>query len=320
MNNYKTLLKDHYGIEAASILPQKGGWSALAYQVISGERRYFLKVYEKSRTSTPKWTALIDSYVPIIQWLSQQTSLQGKIPVPLLTVNAENRCEDDMGIFQLYEYIVGNTIGDQALNDIQYRQLAEIISELHRYGEEIPLNTEAIKEDFLIPFTPTLTKMLSADFNRLPSDMKALLAPYIETIINRINYLKIVSAQLQNSELQMRVCHTDLHNWNMMQAEEQLILIDWEGLKLAPVEADLMFLMDEPYWNEFLTIYRKTHQHYEINHRALMFYRIRRKLEDIYEFMVQIVYDKQEEQDRAEAVSYLKKELQDIEDLNAGFS
>jgi thiamine kinase-like enzyme len=39
----------------------------------------------------------------------------------------------------------------------------------------------------------------------------------------------------------MQLCHTDAHGWNLMQ-NQNLMLIDWEGLKLAPVEADLRAL------------------------------------------------------------------------------
>lgn len=66
-----------------------------------------------------------------------------------------------------------------------------------------------------------------------------------------------------------------------MQSENQLILIDWEGLRLAPIEVDLMFLVDEPYYDEFLNTYQKTHENFAINPDALQFYQVRRKLEDI---------------------------------------
>ena len=50
--------------------------------------------------------------------------------------------------------------------------------------------------------------------------------------------LRAQAEALRHAPLRYALCHTDIHGWNLMQ-EDRLILIDWEGLKLAPVEADL---------------------------------------------------------------------------------
>ncbi len=85
MHSLKDILKEHYQIDAINVSSQQGGWAALAYKVFSNQQTYFLKVYEKRRASTPKWTALIDQYVPIMVWLMNNSRLKGKIPAPLLT-------------------------------------------------------------------------------------------------------------------------------------------------------------------------------------------------------------------------------------------
>ncbi|WP_236841413.1 aminoglycoside phosphotransferase family protein [Brevibacillus formosus] len=280
---------------------------------MSNRHSYFLKVYEKSRASTPKWTALIDKYVPIIQWLSRQNRLHGKLPVPLLTRNAAYKHEDDMGIYQLFLYIEGKTIGSQALNSMQVRQLAEIIAELHLYGEEIPVSTAAIKEDFRIPFAKQFREMLNEDIYRLPDDANEIVKPFANILTTRMNDLEKIAEELRGSEVKMKLCHTDIHNWNLMQSGQQLILIDWEGLKLAPVKADLMFLVDQPFFEEFMVTYRKTHTNYVDNRQALEFYQIRRRLEDICELLEQLLFDEQEEQDRVETIGHLKGELSKVD-------
>lgn len=313
MDHFKTILRHQYDIDAVHVTPKQGGWSALAYKVISDQQSYFLKVYEKSRASTPKWTALIDKYVPIIQWLSRQTRLQGKLPVPLLTRNAAYKHEDDIGIYQLFAYIEGKTIGKQALNSLQVRQLAEIIAELHLYGEEIPVSTAAIKEDFRIPFAKQFREMLNEDIYRLPDDVDEIVKPFANILSSRMNDLEMIAEELRGSELKMKLCHTDIHNWNLMQSGQQLILIDWEGLKLAPVEADLMSLVDQPFFEEFMATYLKTHTNYVVHRQALEFYQIRRTLEDICELLEQLLFDVQEEQDRVETIRHLEGELRKVE-------
>ncbi|MFB0840708.1 phosphotransferase [Paenibacillus oleatilyticus] len=313
MDKIPSILKEYYDLDAANILPQRGGWAALAFKVYCGNQAFFLKVYEKSRASTPKWTALIDQYVPITVWLMQHSGLKGRLPVPVLTNSGAYKCEDDEGIYLLYEYIEGETVGEKALTAGQIAELSNMIAELHLYGEEIPVETKALKEDFTVPFLPQLRNTLDQEVHdELPSDIRELIIPHLDQINGLTDTVEKLSAELKNRNLRMALCHTDVHPWNLMQTDRQLMLIDWEGLKLAPVEADLMFLVDEPYYDDFVHIYRKVHNDFAINPDVLQFYRYRRKLEDIWEFVEQLLFDRQEAQERAVTLNHLSKELNEI--------
>ncbi|WP_088830904.1 phosphotransferase [Paenibacillus tyrfis] len=312
MDKIPNLLKEHYDLEMTNILPQRGGWAALAFKVYCGKQAFFLKVYEKSRASTPKWTALIDQYVPITVWLMQHSGLKGKLPVPVPTQTGDYKCEDDEGIYLLYEYIEGETIGEKALTAGQIGELSNMIAELHLYGEEIPVETKAMKEDFTVPFLPQMRVALDREVCTLPRDLKELITPHLKQVDELTGTVEKLSVDLKSRNLKMALCHTDLHPWNLMQSGGQLMLIDWEGLKLAPVEADLMFLIDEPYYDDFANIYRKVHHDFAITPDVLQFYRYRRKLEDIWEFMEQLLFDRQEAQERAATLNHLSKELNEI--------
>ncbi|WP_409346733.1 phosphotransferase [Paenibacillus sp. MBLB4367] len=309
MDKIKAILKNHYDIEMTNVLPQQGGWSALAYKVFTDKESYFLKVYEKSRASTPRWTALIDDYVPIMVWLMHNSGLKGKIPVPLSAKNGDYKCEDDDGIYLLYAYINGETIGDKALNGKQISQLSEIIAELHSFGEETPIATDSVKEDFCVPFLQPLRSTLDKEYDHLPNDVREVVDHHIERINSLVDTVEELSIRLKDSNVRMALCHTDIHHWNLMQSENQLILIDWEGLKWAPVEADQMFLVDKPYFTEYLSIYQNVHKDYAINPDALQFYQIRRKLEDIWEFIEQLLFDKQDARQRTATLNSLAEEL-----------
>lgn len=312
MNKIKDIMKKYYDKEILNVLPLQGGWAALAYKVSTKRSSYFLKVYEKRRTSTPKWTALINEYVPIMVWIINNSGLKGKIPVPLLTKSGANKCEDDDGIYLLYEYISGETIGDKALNEVQVYQLSEIISELHSFGAETPIETDAVKEDFCVPFLQHLKSTLDKEYNNIPDDVREVINPHIAQILGLVDTLEKLSICLENSRVRMALCHTDIHHWNLMQSENQLVLIDWEGLKLAPVEADFMCIVDKPYYAEFLSNYQTIHKDFAINPDVLQFYQVRRKLEDIYEFIEQLLFDKQNVQERVNTINSLTKELRDI--------
>ena len=139
-----------------------------------------------------------------------------------------------------------------------------------------------------------------------------MISPHMQQMEDLIQTIETLGQRLKMSNGRMAFCHTDLHNWNLMQSKQQLIVIDWEGLKLAPVEADLMFLIDKPFFKEFLRIYQKSHHNFSINPDALQFYQGKRKLEDIWEFLEQLLWDEQNEEERVSTLNYLQEELKTL--------
>lgn len=312
MNKIEETIYEHYKLSVSHLTPQQGGWSSLAYKVIADKRSYFLKIYEKKRASTPKWTALINEYIPVLIWLHHHSSLAGKIPVPFTTKGGNYQCANADGIFLLYDYIEGETIGPRDLTDNQAVQLSEIIAELHSYDEQIPIQTQHLKEDFSIPYVEQLKQFMRKQIFTVPSDVSEVISEYTLQMNELIDEIEKLSRDLQKSPLRNVLCHTDLHNWNLMQTEEQLVLIDWEGLRLAPVEADFMFLVDQPYYNTFLSVYRKRHPDFVLKPDVLRFYQVRRRLEDIWEWIEQLLFDQQETHERKKTLASLTKELQEI--------
>ncbi|WP_096435864.1 aminoglycoside phosphotransferase family protein [Alteribacter populi] len=312
MKRIDDVLKNNYGIEPISLDPKQGGWAALAYKVSNKYNAYFLKIYEKHRASTPKLTALIDLYSPILVWLEKNSYLKGMISVPLLSKDGHYKCEDSENIYLLYNYIDGETVGKKELTEKQIREFSQIIAELHSFGEEIPVQTNAIIEDFEVSFLDRLEEVLDRPKENLPEELNDLISKYKQNVIALILQIKVLSNKLKTNQLSMSLCHTDLHNWNLMQTEN-LMLIDWEGLKIAPVEADMMFLVDKPYFDDFLRIYKEEHPDYSINQDALNFYQLKRRLEDTWEFIEQLLFEELETKDKNEALYYLKDLMGNID-------
>lgn len=311
MNKFTAMLQEEYDVHPVQIQSKQGGWASLAFEIKAGKAVYFLKVYEKNRASTPKLTALIDQYVPIVEWIEHNSNLKGRIPVPMQTKEGYYKCDDEENIYLLYPFINGKTIGEQDLTEQQTEELAHIIAALHLFGEEIPFPTGALTEDFEVPFIRELEKVLDYSEEHVPKELHLFLHENQERINKWITNVKELSTKLKSASLNRVLCHTDLHHWNLMQAEN-LLVIDWEGLKLAPAEADMMFLTSEPYFKKFMEIYRKYHKNYHINKDALTFYQLKRKLEDIWEFTEQLLYEELGTKDKDEIIGYLK-ELTDLE-------
>ena len=308
---FSEILDKHYNQSVINITEQQGGWSARAFRVDTTGGSYFLKAYEKHKASTEKWTAMIDTYMPIVLWLDNNTNLQGKIGCPVLTNDGQYKCEDNHFIFLLFPYIEGYTLCDKPMSLEQKNELADIISELHRYGGEIPVGTNPIKENFAIPFCDELKKLIASNVQPGNNETWSILKKHETVLMKNIEKTQILAVKLSKENLPHVLCHTDVHGWNLMQAD-RLILIDWEGMKLAPPEADLFAFIGDCFWHncstEFMETYKKVNPNYEINPDSLAFYQIRRRLEDICSFAQGLLYEDIDDEERRQSLYHLRRE------------
>ena len=96
---------------------------------------------------------------------------------------------------------------------------------------------------------------------------------------------------------------------------DRLVLIDWEGMKLAPPEADLFAFIGNLFWHncsdEFLKIYESIRKDFKLNSEVLEFYQIRRRIEDIEAFAQSLLYDRTlTERERDESLYHLQHECE----------
>jgi spectinomycin phosphotransferase len=47
------------------------------------------------------------------------------------------------------------------------------------------------------------------------------------------------------SDYEFVICHADIHPFNIMSTRRELVMVDWDGIMLAPRERDLMFYADD---------------------------------------------------------------------------
>ena len=307
--NMQQMLLEQYGIQALSLGPVPSGWSASAWMVQADSGDYFLKVYDKHKPSTKVWVARIDSYMPVVLWLQANTGLQGSMSAPLLTKDGRYKWEDEAFLCMVFPFIHGQTIGGDKLTPEQARAIARIVAELHSHGAEIPVSTGDLLETYDISFCDALNQWMGNLHG--PARWVEALTPHKDAIVRATAALQKAAAGLRQSQPPLVLCHTDIHGWNLMQADS-LMLIDWEGLRLAPVEADLFsftetFFFDYA-WEEFLSVYRSVHRGFEINTDAMRFYRLRRRLEDVHAFSESILLDDLTSQDMERSLYYLNRE------------
>lgn len=306
----KQMLLDEYGIHVICLESRPAGWSASAWKVQAAGGDYFLKVFDKNKPSTKGWVQRIDIYMPVVLWLNAQTNLHGRMTAPLLNKKGMYKIEDADFLYMIFPFIHGQTIGGDKLKACQVDEIAQTVAILHTYGDEIPVSTLSLRETFDVSFCNDLSDWLKAAC-QYPEPLLNVLLPYGDTLAKALEALKKGAQNLRSNRGCFALCHTDIHGWNLMQGES-LILIDWEGLRLAPVEADLFSFTDTFFfadaWEDFMAVYRSVHKEYEVNEDALRFYRLRRRLEDIHAFAQSILMDTLAKADQNRAIFFLERE------------
>ena len=282
----RAILKEHYNIHAKRIVQLAGGWSALAYLISDDDEKYFLKVYDKKRTSSTKWINAIGQYMPIVEWLRGHTALKNHVVKPTLTNSEMYTCEDEDTVYVLSAFIDGYTIGSSPLKLGQVNEIAKILGTLHRNTEDVPahLMKQLPRENFDIGFCRSLYKFIKNDLVSKNDAVLRTVKPFTGYLLDNIKRMKYLAETLKKKPKHYVLCHGDLHYWNMIQSKH-IKLIDWECANLAPPEQDLILHIAGQNAELFLSVYRKYITSYELDLDALEFYFLKRRLENVWEWI-----------------------------------
>jgi len=301
----KQILSQQFSLRHVRVTRVQPGWSALAFRVQSGNALYFLKAYDKTRFTSHVWIKGISRYMPTVVWLGQHTSLRDRIPHVIPAADGDYKYEDAKWVYILFDWIEGETPCDKPLTRPQMAALAQIVAELHGFNRPIPTAASVMSETYAVPFFDGLmTRACHADGN-IPGE-------YLNIIIKRLHQLSEASRIMPSLNLPLVVCHNDIHGWNVITQGDKLLLLDWEGLRFAPREADLFMFKYERYWgqrwDEFYHVYKRQHTGLDINETAMRFFQLRRRLDDVNEFINNIVLDNADDAVKAEAREALVRE------------
>lgn len=316
MKSMQLLIEEKYRLKIHEMKETTGGWSADAYILQTDQGIYFAKAYDKHRPSIQPWIARMKQYIPVQLWLYENTSMRDWMIVPLPTKEGDYKAENMDGIFMLFPMLHGTTIGSADLNTEQIDQLAVIVAQLHSCASQWPVEAKTIEEDYALPFLSSFSTIVK--MKEKPAELRDILDPFAEVFHKGIHMLQKLSVHLQADQPQHVLCHTDIHGWNLMWTD-RLILIDWEGLRLAPAEADLFAFSEgfiyEDIRSDWMPRYQQIRKDYKINDDAMAFYRIRRRMEDIAEFVLSIMQDELSAEERALSFQDLKEECMSLYEM-----
>lgn len=213
------------------------------------------------------------------------------ILAPRLTLDQTLWVTLDNFALTVYPYIDGRRAGEVGLTAEQWRDFGTLVKRIHTIQLPTPL-TALIPRELFVPSrrsvmteVETIIKARSLDdpFKRELAEFWMARHNEIRTLVERADAL---GHALRQASAPFVVCHADLHTFNILiDHDNQFWLIDWDEVRLALKERDLMFLIGgisrdliQPHETAcFLEGYGDT----EIDPRALTYYRYAWAVQDM---------------------------------------
>jgi len=275
--------------EVSTITPMSPGFVAHAHRLDTATHVAMVKTYDRQRAVTARMLEYAPFYLEVTAWLAQQPALANRITFPYALVQGGYLVDDGQYVSALFNFIAGVTPRDVPLTMAQQLHLVTTVGLIHRMTPLVPLPPVCRRETFAVRWDQPFADLLGDGWDALNPNVAAMLAPHRQTLGVLLAQLRTLGAQLRTRALPLVLCHTDIHGWNTMVTGDTTHLIDFEGLVLAPAEQDLFFWFDDPRWSEIFVTYTQVVGGHQFDSQALLFYQLKRYLEDIYEWVAELI-------------------------------
>lgn len=296
-------MKQHYGYCPNFINEVTGGSVGYTYSV---DNQFFLKLYDTRLVMTQRCTETLGEQLALLDILQNKSLLKDKICYPIKTITNDYYYKQDHFIGVLFNFIEGSTLGyanQYSENDIL--QLSAIVKQLHSLDTNLFCEL-CPKETYHLTFGNSLLQLLDEQLINLPSRFYQIASEYKNVLEDKVKEAKSIAGELKKIKLPNVLCHTDIHGGNLIRnGAGELILVDWENVILAPKEADLFTFCEESYFPLFSG---------NANENALLYYVIRRDLEDIYEFLNRVLHHEYLPDEENEVYGHVVRILNHLKD------
>jgi len=270
----RTCLQDHYDLSPVmfEFLPRGLDFKAGVYRVVSEQGTpYLLKV-----TSRPFYEP--SCLVP--RYLMDQGITSVVAPVPTKKHALWTKLMDWTVI--VYPFIDGDTSWTEMTNE-QWKEVGNIFKRIHNIRLK-PDDFSSLRKE---TFDPTEYVQWIRNFELQHLHVRqgesetehALRASWLKhqsTIHTAVTSLEKLATVLQSQAFPYVICHADLHPANLIRDDNNVFVIDWDEVMLAPKERDFIFLR-EPQADAFWEGYGKR----EINWLLLSYYLWERVIQDV---------------------------------------
>jgi len=296
-------LSAYYWIEVSSIalLPVGADMNASIYKVQANDQKtYFVKL-RRGHSQDINNVAILD--------LLQTSGIKQVIP-PVKTAAGKHIQQAGDFTFIVYPFIQGHDGFSRSLTDEQWIVLGQTLRQVHDINIPASLQTRIRREDFSPKWRDAVRSFYTHIEAEPAGDEVALNLwkflqenrSIIQQLVDRSEHL---CQKVRSQPLKFVLCHSDIHGGNVLLDDKgALYIVDWDDPILAPKERDLMFIGGGVgnVWNKPReeNLFYEGYGPVEIDWTLLAYYRYERIVEDVADYIQELILKPTEGKDKFE--------------------
>jgi len=290
---FKAVVENNYRIEIAKCVSGPRQWVAETYIIDDNKgNQYFCKIVDKQ--------LLIPGIIKTLPVVARMHELGiNSISYPLRAKNGWH-CFRDNKLIVIYNYIPAN----QGFN-FDFHKLGQTIAQIHDITSQIAQKPPA--ENFDFPngdlfdeqFKGTLT---STSTDPVIKALKKLLSEHEAEVYTDKNELIRLAALCKDQSSALVITHGDLSTNVLIKSPDDIYIIDWDEMRLAPAERDLWMLDERP---SFLIGYQSIRPDFQIDKNRRSFCILQYHFENMMLKFTEILNKERDAQERLERVEKL---------------
>ncbi|STX51767.1 spectinomycin phosphotransferase [Legionella busanensis] len=298
------LLKQTYALQGTQVhFINTGSFYSFVVET-ANNKKFFLKIYPKEQTLVPIHPNLESINYAAIALYRFRCEFEFKYIPYIIQTTAGTFCLNTPELILLLSNYIEGSHPSYYPNQLLAEKLASILAKLH----QIPISEfpKFKQEDFDISYALGLENWLkpqiSAKDEIYASTLLSRLNNYEDILKEKLAQLKIWQTQFQQRDIPLALTHGDPHHYNVLQTEHEVWLVDWDGIKIAPIERDLWHYQE----SSLLNFYAKLNIQ-SIDLELCKFYQLQRFFEDTRYYLEQIILKKNatKQQDELDKETFL---------------
>ena len=200
----------------------------------------------------------------------------------------------------VYPFIEGEVTWNPPMTDEQWQNVGKTFNQIHRV--KLPADGfESLRKE---TFDPTVYSHSVYAFDaqqaraeggsQVEQELRLSWIEHQPTIHQGVTFLEKLAGALQQQSGPQVICHADLHPSNMMRGQaNQVFVIDWDDVMLAPKERDFIFISDaraNPSTQHDTAPFFQGYGPTEIDWIALTYYLWERVIQDVIAFAEEVFF------------------------------
>ena len=306
----RSCLVDHYGLATAQInfLPIGADKDTAVYRVSAQDRTaYFLKL---RRGDAEETSAVLPKF------LGDQGIRQ--IIAPIETIEQRPTSNFDHYRLVLFPFVEGRSGFDVELSDRNWADLGIGLRAIHNVVVPPAILRQLQRETYSAHWRELVKAVLAGIDEETDDPIAAKLAEFLrakhDEILNIVDRAERLATGLQGRSTEFVLCHADIHAGNVLiDAKDDLYIVDWDTAILAPKERDLMFVGGGVggIWNKAKdeALFYQGYGQTKTDQAAIAYYRYERIVEDIAATSQQICSTDMGRDDREEGLRQLTRQF-----------